>query len=83
MNIRYRVDLSEAERAELTRCEAVANTGRGKSSERRSFWPPTLADPKRPVMYFDESPTQLVVELREPIPAEPGRPERYDYEHHS
>jgi hypothetical protein len=39
------------------------------------------ADPKRPVVCFDESPTQLIGEVREPIPAEPGRPERYDYEY--
>jgi transposase len=36
------------------------------------------ADPKRPVVCFDESPTQLIGEVREPIPAEPGQPERYD-----
>jgi transposase len=28
--------------------------------------------PKRPVVCFDESPTQLIGEVREPIPAEPG-----------
>ncbi len=39
------------------------------------------ADPKRPVVCFDESPTQLIGEVREPIPAEPGQPERYDYEY--
>jgi hypothetical protein len=83
MNIRYRVDLSEAERAELTALLSGGKYAAGKSSEHRSFWPPTLADPKRPVVYFDESPTQLVVEPREPIPAEPGQPERHDYEHHS
>ena len=30
---------------------------------------------------FDESPTQLIGEVREPIPAEPGQPERYDCEY--
>src|SRR6516164_8467062 len=40
------------------------------------------ADPKRPVVCFDESPTQLIGETRAPIPAEPGQPERYDYEYH-
>src|SRR5277367_2058684 len=35
-------------------------------------------DPKRPVVCFDESPTQLVGEVRQPIPAEPGQLERYD-----
>ena len=39
------------------------------------------ADPKHPVVCFDESPTQLIGEVREPIPAEPGRPERYDCEY--
>jgi transposase len=39
------------------------------------------ADPKRPVVCFDETPTQLIGEVREPIPAEPGQPERYDYEY--
>src|SRR6201996_1604080 len=38
-------------------------------------------DPKRPVVCFDESPTQLIGEVRLPIPAAPGQPERYDYEY--
>lgn len=38
-------------------------------------------DPKRPVVCFDESPNQLIGEVRAPIPAEPGQPERYDYEY--
>ena len=38
-------------------------------------------DPKRPVVCFDESPTQLIGEARHPIPAAPGRPERFDYEY--
>jgi transposase len=38
-------------------------------------------DPKRPVVCFDESPTQLIGEAREPIPAEPGQLERYDCEY--
>jgi DDE superfamily endonuclease len=38
-------------------------------------------DPKRPVVCFDESPVQLIGEVRQPIPAEPGQPERYDYEY--
>ncbi len=38
-------------------------------------------DPKRPVVCFDESPMQLIGEARQPIPAAPGRPERYDYEY--
>ena len=39
------------------------------------------ADPKRPVVCFDESPTQLIGEVREPIPAAPGQPQRYDCEY--
>jgi transposase len=38
-------------------------------------------DPKRPVVCFDESPTQLIGEVREPIPAAPGQLERYDCEY--
>ncbi|HVO22895.1 MAG TPA: IS630 family transposase [Candidatus Margulisiibacteriota bacterium] len=39
------------------------------------------ADPTRPVVCFDESPTQLIGEVREPIPATPGQPEHYDCEY--
>jgi transposase len=38
-------------------------------------------DPKRPVVCFDESPTQLIGEVRQPIPAAPGKLERYDCEY--
>jgi transposase len=38
-------------------------------------------DPKRPVVCFDESPTQLIGEVRPPIAAKPGRLERYDCEY--
>jgi transposase len=38
-------------------------------------------DPKRPVVCFDESPSQLIGEVRQPIPAEPGQLERYDCEY--
>jgi transposase len=38
-------------------------------------------DPKRPVVCFDESPTQLIGEVRPPIPAKPGQRERYDCEY--
>jgi transposase len=38
-------------------------------------------DPKRPVVCFDESPIQLIGEVRQPIPAEPGRIKRYDCEY--
>lgn len=39
------------------------------------------ADPEHPVVCFDETPVQLVSEKRVPLPAEPGKPERYDYEY--
>jgi transposase len=38
-------------------------------------------DPKRPVVCFDESPLQLVGETRLPIPAKPGKPQKFDYEY--
>lgn len=38
-------------------------------------------DPNRPVICFDESPTQLIGEVREPILAKPGQLERYDCEY--
>jgi transposase len=38
-------------------------------------------DPKRPVVCFDESPTQLIGEVRQPIPPAPGQLERYDCEY--
>ena len=38
-------------------------------------------DPSRPVVCFDESPKQLIAEVRTPIPAEPGTPARYDTEY--
>ena len=38
-------------------------------------------DPKRPSVCFDESPYQMTSEVRRALPAEPGRPERFDYEY--
>ncbi len=40
-----------------------------------------LYDHKRPVVCLDEQPVQLVKETRQPLPAEPGQPARYDYEY--
>jgi transposase len=40
-----------------------------------------VPDPQRPVVCFDESPTQLIGEVRQPLPPEPGQVERYDYEY--
>jgi transposase len=39
------------------------------------------ADPKRPVVCFDETPRQLIGEARVPTRAEPGKRARYDYEY--
>ena len=38
-------------------------------------------DPERPVVRFDESSTQMLAHVREPIPARPGRPQREDCEY--
>ena len=39
------------------------------------------ADPKRPVVCFDETPRQLIGEARVPVRAEPGKRARFDYEY--
>jgi hypothetical protein len=39
------------------------------------------ADPERPVICFDETPIQLIGEVRQPIAAKPGRLERHDCEY--
>jgi hypothetical protein len=38
-------------------------------------------DPAFPVICMDEQPTQLIKETRMKIAAEPGKPERVDYEY--
>jgi transposase len=38
-------------------------------------------DPMRPVVCFDESPIQMIGEVRPPISAKPGQLERFDYEY--
>jgi hypothetical protein len=38
-------------------------------------------DPRMPVVCFDERPCQLLAEVREPLPVQPGRPERRDHEY--
>ena len=38
-------------------------------------------DPKRPVVCFDETSTQMLSDARPPLPAEPGQPMREDYEY--
>jgi hypothetical protein len=38
-------------------------------------------DAKRPVVALDEASKQLVGEVAQPLPPEPGQPERFDYEY--
>jgi hypothetical protein len=38
-------------------------------------------DPKRPLVCLDEASKQLIGETRLPLPAQPGQPERFDYEY--
>ena len=39
------------------------------------------ADPKHPLVCFDESPEQLVSETRQALPMQPGQAEKFDYEY--
>ena len=39
-------------------------------------------DGRRPQVCFDESPVQLVSEVRQPLATRAGQPARYDYEYH-
>ena len=39
-------------------------------------------DPQRPIVCFDETPYQLIREVRAPLPIQAGKPQRYDYEYH-
>lgn len=39
------------------------------------------ADPQRPLVCMDEVPKQLLAEVRDPLPAQPGQPARVDYEY--
>ena len=40
------------------------------------------ADPRLPLVCFDETPVQLISETRTSLPMMPGKPECYDYEYH-
>src|SRR5438132_1076006 len=94
MNLRYRVELSQAERDELKallsggkhavrkvkRAQILLAADAGASDDVLDLYA-EAPDPKRPVICFDESPTQLIGEVRQPIPAEPGQIERYDCEY--
>ena len=37
--------------------------------------------PKRPILCMDEATKQLISEVREPIPLQPGQPLKYDYQY--
>ena len=37
--------------------------------------------PSQPVVCFDETSTQLLADVREPPPPQPGRPRRQDYQY--
>jgi hypothetical protein len=37
-------------------------------------------DPAQPKVNFDETTKQLIQEARQPLPAQPGQPQRDDYE---
>jgi hypothetical protein len=39
-------------------------------------------DPDHPLVCLDETPKQLIIETRTPIPQKPGLPARHDYEYH-
>lgn len=39
------------------------------------------ADPRKPLVCLDEASKQLLADSRPPLPPEPGRPERQDYEY--
>ena len=38
-------------------------------------------DPRYPLVNMDEKPVQLIQETRTPLPAKPGKPQRYDDEY--
>ena len=54
-------------------CEFVAATGDVLAACERPL------DPARPVVCLDESSRQLVAHSREPLPARPGEPGRWDH----
>jgi hypothetical protein len=53
----------------------VANMERVLDVYKRPF------DPLHPVVCMDESPKQLIGEVRPPVPASPGQPAKQDYEY--
>src|SRR6187397_2199310 len=86
MNVRYRVELHQEERDQLARMLSG-----GKHAARRVKRAQILlaADAGESdeaiaanVSVGGSTPTQLTGEVRQPIPAQPGQPERYDCEYH-
>ena len=71
MNIRYRVELDDAENAQLYKnmwcIQQVNDTYVTRMEDVLDLYTEG-ADPKRRVVYFDESPTQLIGEVRQLIP---------------
>ena len=65
----------------VARMEDVLDLGACPRAGQRPDPGAEAPDPKRPVVCFDESPTQLIGEVRQPIPAAPGQLERYDCEY--
>jgi transposase len=73
--------IPEVNGTDVARMEDVLDLGAcPRAGQRSDPWAET-PDPDRPVVCFDESPTQLIGEVREPIPTAPGQPERYDCEY--
>jgi hypothetical protein len=60
------------------KCRRISASAGGRRCTRVLAEP---RDPKRPAVCFDESPIQLIGEVRRPIRAKPGRIERYDCEY--
>jgi hypothetical protein len=77
MNVRYRVTLTQYERNELPQVDANYVARMEDVLDLYAEAP----DPKRPVVCFDESPIQLIGEVRQPVPAALGQIERYDGEY--
>ena len=65
----------------IARMEDVLDLGACPRAGHRPDPGAETPDPTRPVVCFDESPTQLIGEVRQPIPPAPGRLERYDCEY--
>ena len=87
--IKYRLSLTPDEREELKAVVVRGKLGHPPAEDatfvahmemvldvyRRPY------DCQFPVVCMDESPRQLIDEVKMPIPGAPGRPARYDYEY--